>query len=72
MEGKLIIECFVVILVISLAFAAVYAAETDNAALSDSPDGQGHIHISKSSDVSHLDASLSEIPYNPAYNMLQI
>ena len=68
MEGKLIIECFALILIISLAFAAVYSADADSVTLNDTTDEQGQ--ISQSDDISHLNSSLSEIHYGgPVCNM---
>lgn len=70
MEGKLIMECFALVLIISLAFAAVYSVDADSAALSDTAEGQSQMHISQSDDASHLNSSLSEIHYGDSvYNM---
>ena len=54
MEGKIIIECLILLLVVSLAFASIYAAETGEVSQEDTSDWQSHLYISGSGDVSHI------------------
>ena len=54
MDGKLIIEGLILIMVFSLAFATIYAAETGEISYDDSSKGESHLYISGSGDVSHV------------------
>lgn len=54
MDGKIILEGFILILVVSLAFATIYAAETGEITHGDSPNYESHIVIRGSGDANHV------------------
>lgn len=54
MESKKIIQCLVVALIISLSFAAIYAAETGEINHNDSSNNQNEVHIKGSGEVIDL------------------
>lgn len=54
MENKRIIQGLILILIVSLTCAAIYAVETAEVSHTDSSNGQGRLYISKSGDVSHV------------------
>ena len=53
MDGKIILKGLILILIVSLAFAAIYATETEETH-NDSSNGESHLYISGSGDVSHV------------------
>lgn len=61
MDGKTIIQGLILILVVSLAFASIYAAETGEVSHSDSSNGQNHLYISGSGDVAHVVTSADPV-----------
>ncbi|WP_459537959.1 hypothetical protein [Methanobrevibacter sp.] len=61
MAGKTILQGLVLVLIVSLAVAAIYAAESGEVSHDDSSNGQAHLYISGSGDVSHVMGSVSPI-----------
>ncbi len=62
MQRKSIIQGLIVILIVALGCAAIYAAETGEVSHTDSTKGESHLYISGSGDVSHV-----ENPFVPTY-----
>ncbi len=54
MESKRLIQGFIVLLIVSLACAAIYAAETGEVSHTDSSKTESHLYISGSGDVCHV------------------
>lgn len=70
MARKILMECLVLVVVVSLAFAAVYAAEADSVSTNDSADGQSHLYISGSGDVSHVNGPSDAVNFTaPVYTL---
>ncbi len=66
MAHKRIINSFILILIVSLACAAIYAAETGEISYSDSHNGDDHIDVSESSEESYV---TFDTPDNAHYNV---
>lgn len=69
MDGKLIIEALTLIMIVSLAFATIYAAETGENSNDNSSKGESHLYISGSGDVSHVLDSASPINANGSISL---
>ena len=69
MARKIIMECLVIVLVLSLAFASVYSAEADSGAHGDSADDLGNLYRSGLDNISQDDSSLFLFHFDTAVHV---
>lgn len=60
MDMKKIIQCLIILLVISMTFACIYACEIDDVSNGNSSDGSDGLYISGSGDVCHISKNTHE------------
>ncbi len=63
MVNKKIMQYFILILIVSLTCAAIYATEAGEVSQSDSTNKPADLHISESSNVSHVLSSAKQIQH---------
>ena len=64
MANKKIMQCFILILIVSLTCAAIYATEAGEVSHSDSSNKLADLHISESINVSHVLSSANQIQHD--------